>query len=93
MLIELGMEIDRKADMVGSLANLSPRGGRLGTAMLGERKFGDCSFSTFPLCLLFMGQIFLDVPCAPNIEPSNTGRSTVNTFSGSFSTLTSAWFS
>ena len=35
----------------------------------------------------------LDVSCALNIEPSSTGRSTVNAFSASYSTLTSAWFS
>jgi hypothetical protein len=33
---------------------LEPRGGRFGTAMLGERRFGRCSFSTFPPYLLFM---------------------------------------
>ena len=34
---------------------LESRGGRFGTAMLGERRFGECRFITFPLYLLFMG--------------------------------------
>jgi hypothetical protein len=42
----------------------------------------------------FHGSLFvLDVLCAPNIEPSSTGRSTLNAFSANYSTLTSAWFS
>jgi len=34
---------------------LEPRGGRFGTAMLGERRFDGCTFFTFPPYLLFMG--------------------------------------
>lgn len=33
---------------------LEPRGGRFGTAMLGEPRFGRCSFFPFPSYLLFM---------------------------------------
>ena len=62
--------------------------------MLGES--GGLATAVFFVSFLldFHGSLFvLDVLCAPNIEPSSTGRSTVNAVSASYSTLTSAWFS
>ena len=93
MLNELDMETNRKADIVRSLTNLSTRR-TLGTAML--RESGGLATTVLYVSFLldFHGSLFvLDVSCAPNIEPSSTGRSTVNAFSASYSTLTSAWFS
>jgi hypothetical protein len=87
------METNRKADIVGSLTNLSTRR-TLGTATLGER--GGLVNAVFYVSFLldFHGSLFvLDVSCAPNIEPSSTGRSTVDAFSAGCSTSTSAWFS
>ena len=93
VLNELDTKTNRKADIVGSLTNLSTRR-TLGTAML--RESGGLATAVFYISFLldFHGSFFvLDVSCAPNIEPSSTGRSTVNAFSASYSTFTSAWFS
>ena len=57
MLNELDTGTNRKADIVRSLMNLSTRR-TLGTAMLKEQRFGDCSFLTFLFFYsIFMGQI------------------------------------
>lgn len=93
LLNELDKETNRKADIVGSLTNLSTRRTLWYSDAQRERRFGDCSFYVSFL-LDSHGSLFvLDVSCAPNIEPSSTGRSTVNAFSASYSTLTLAWFS
>jgi len=69
------------------------RGGRLVQRCLGRAEVWRSQCFAFFL-LDFHGSNFVpDVSCAPNIEPSSTGRSTVNAFSASCSTLTSAWFS
>ena len=75
MLNVLDTGTNRKADIVRSLMNLRTRR-TLGTAMLKEQRFGDCSFFTFLFLLDIHGSNFvLGVSCAPNIEPSSTGRS------------------
>ena len=57
MLNELNMGTNREADIVGSLMNLSTRW-TLGTAMLEEQRFGDCSFLYVSFFYsILMGQI------------------------------------
>lgn len=83
------METIGKADIVGSLTDLSTRW-TLGTAMLRESRGLAIAVFLRYFLLDFHGSNFvLDVSCAPNIEPSSTGRSTANALSASCSTLTS----
>ena len=79
------MGTNREADIVGSLTNVST-GLTLGTVMLKEQRFGDCSFFYDSFLLDFhVSNFILGVSCAPNIEPSSTGRSTVDSFSALYS--------
>ena len=90
MLNDLDMETDRKANIVGSLTNLSHEADALVQRCSESGGLASVVFSRF-LLIAFHGSLFvLDVPCAPNIEPSSTGRSTVNAFAASYSTLTLA---
>lgn len=82
----------QKSRYCRSLTNLSTRW-TLGTAIFRERRFGDYSFISFFFTRFSWSLFVLGVSCAPNIEPSSTGRSTVNAFSSSYPTLTSTWFS
>ena len=94
LLNALGMETDRKANIVRSLTNLSHEADALVQRCARSTEVWRSRILTFLPYLIFYGSLFvLDVPCAPNIESSNTGRSTMNAFSACYPTLTAAWFS
>ncbi|KAF8811108.1 hypothetical protein BYT27DRAFT_6455229 [Phlegmacium glaucopus] len=93
MLNELGMETDRKVNIVRSLKNLSHEADALVQRCVQSAEVWPLWSPIFPPYLIFHGSLFvLDVPCAPNIESFKTGRSTVNAFSGCYSTLAAVGF-
>lgn len=66
MLNGLGVETDRKADVVGSLTNLSHEVDALVQRCSRSGGLATAAFFTFPPYLIFHGSLFvLEVPCAP----------------------------